>query len=1242
MAIRPIRQRQQAFTQRIGVVNVDTGAEQVGATIASVAGNIQGQLEPFLRQEALKRGTNAAKEVSRQNLVTFDKDGVPKALNVPSNFGLVASGAYEEVIERRFENSMREEIQNKSIEYANKYSDPNAYAQAMGTYLDKMDSASTGRFNTFITENGQEVLLDTQTKLQIAAEKRRLAAAREAAKYNTYTALRQLEISRATAFTPESVIELSGYATQALDAAKAEFALTGDRVEYLKVLDEVGVHQAGSTVNLLINSAALLPESERELIAAAIENPMLVNQIQDPMIQRGVVAVHQQSKGMKLSELSEAFSGGTNAIQVVETARDNEWTSNPANQDMINAYEGATFASTQDAILRGKMLVEKGPDVAKDQLLGVVVNEVSNDLKMRLTNHLRLNEITDTNSIETLSKQITAAFASGDAKSAAVKALPLNLQPHVEAILGDLDPKQVKQISENVSGYTNPMTSVASLTNEAALAELAEQERIDQAAALKTYMELEGQLDEALASENYKLAGDLFNQMSRNNLPVAQQNEYDKRKKSFAQQLQRLGDTKEYRILTEAEAEGVIRDLDRLATTESLAEAQVLGEAIKNTVKSLAGNHSAASKSGWLTKVNARIEKLGNESEAQRNLMHENNATLVVKSFRSRMEANDVLMPADLTRAKADVAKHLKSKTDFTEAELGDANANLDSLYATSIMKQASGELHGLTDGKGISPDRMSFIINAAEAQDSDAIKELEGAEAVIGNYLLRASVPFAAKSEVRTRIGKLSDYNTKLFNAHSESLDKADLKDQFTRLGSFASETALEHYEDTVLTKLAGLEEGATIDYGAENLLRENGTMTDFGVELRKQMSRGVIPKGLVTYLDRAAQLGVIGTNAFEIFNMGSNAGKGGDNLNIFRMDMQVQVDPKTLARFGAATMMFEAGYSASREQALREIVSTANELGIRGIVGQLETLVATKDDRNKKLSDWIIETYPTADAKTRNQLEQAAIAVGLSANSADDLKKRLDHWTERLFGKDDRVIGNRLEVGASKVITAGARSKYLTQGQMKDMDNAAFNLVYNNMNKRDQNRLFTRSAAFAGNVYTTPQFRPEGSLPGSRMFADFDVKYKESTAMNGIYYIYATTEGGGVQQLFGQDGLPLVLDSAEFKPQETVLPELGFYHSNWRQAVSNDPNGFKYASTNWTDGITYAVSKSLAEMPDDIPAASQATLDAEQALIFARFPEQLQDEANLKIFDRLVESGVILADDRDSFLRLGGVLVD
>ena len=1240
MAIRPIRQKQQAFTQRIGVVNVDTGDEQVGATIASVAGNIQGQLEPFLREEALKRGTNAAKEVSRQNLVTFDEEGVPKALNVPSNFGLVASGAYEQVIERRFENSMREEIQSKSIEYANKYADPNAYAQAMGTYLDKMDSASTGRFNTFITENGQEVLLETQTKLQIAAEKRRLAAAKEAAKYNTYTALRQLEISRATAFTPESVIELSGYATQALDAAKAEFALTGDRVEYLKALDEVGVHQAGSTVNLLINSAALLPESERELIAAAIENPMLVNQIQDPMLQRGVVAVHQQSKGMKLSELSEAFSGGTNAIQVVETARDNEWIAN--NQDMINAYEGATFASTQGAIVQGKMLVEKSPDVAKDQLLGVVVNEVSNDLKMRLTQHLKINKITDTNSIETFSKQITAALASGDVKSAAVKALPLNLQPHVEAVLGNLDAKQVKQISENVSGYTNPMTSVARLTNEAALEEIADKERANQAAALKTYMELEGQLDEAFASENYDLAATLFSQMNRENLPTSQQNEYDKRSKSFAQQLARLGKTKELKILTQNQADSIVKQLDRLATTESLAEAQVVGQAIKNTVNNLGDNHTPASKSGWLTKVNARIEKLGNESETQRNLMHENNATLVVKSFRNRMEANDVLMPADLTKAKSDVATHLKSKTDFTEAELMDANANLDSLYATSIMKQASGDLHKLTDGNGISPDRMSFIINAAEAQDSDAIKELEGAEAVIGNYLLRASVPFAAKSEVRTRISKLSDYNTKLFNKHSERLDKADLMDQFTRLGSFASEAALEHYEDTVLTGLAGLEEGATIDYGAENLLRENGTMTDFGVELRKQMSRGVIPKGLVTYLDRAAQLGVTGTNAFEIFNIGSNAGKGGDNLNVFRMDMQVQVDPKTLARFGAATMMFEGGYSASREQALREIVSTANELGIRGIVGQLETLVATKDDRNKKLSDWIIETYPTADAKTRNQLEQAAIAVGLSANSSDDLKKRLDHWTERLFGRDDRVIGNRLEVGASKIITAGARSKYLTQGQMKDMDNAAFNLVYNNMNKRDQNRLFTRSAAFAGNIYTTPQFRPEGALPGSRMFADFDVKYKESTAMNGIYYIYATTEGGGVQQLFGQDGLPLLLDSAKYKPQETVLPELGFYHSNWRQAVSNDPNGFKYASTNWTDGITYAVSQSVAEMPDDIPAASQATLDAEQALIFARFPEQLQDEANLKIFDRLVESGVILADDRDSFLRLGGVLVD
>ena len=141
-----IRQRQQAFQRRIGVVNLDTGASQVGESMSRMAQSISSAIEPFARDEAIKRGTNVAKEIKRQNLITFNDDGTPVGITAPREFGLVARQAYEQVAERRFNESMLEELENKSIEIAKKYPNPKDYDTMYSKYLNSMDNAASGRF----------------------------------------------------------------------------------------------------------------------------------------------------------------------------------------------------------------------------------------------------------------------------------------------------------------------------------------------------------------------------------------------------------------------------------------------------------------------------------------------------------------------------------------------------------------------------------------------------------------------------------------------------------------------------------------------------------------------------------------------------------------------------------------------------------------------------------------------------------------------------------------------------------------------------------------------------------------------------------------------------------------------------------------------------------------------------------------------------------------------------------------
>lgn len=1257
MAITPIRQQRQAFTRRIGVVNVDTGASQVAETVQNVAESINSNLDPFLRQNALERGTNVAKEIKRQNLVTFDDKGEPVAMTVPREFGLVASQAYNAVIERRFEESMLDELQTKSIEIAKKYPSPAAYNQMMTKYLADMDTASSGRFNEFIASNGKEIYTKTLGKLQVAAEAARLKKVKEASRINMYTALKKVEATKALSFTPEGMAELKKAIEEANSANEQYFAINKDRLEYTKNIDLLRLHQAGGSTNMLMNDADQLSDSQRAIVAEAIKNPALLGSIENEKTRNAVRQIHNMAGYQGLDSLSESYRSGINALSGIESLQDSEWMS--LNEPRIEKFQSTTFGSANEAIEAGSKIVNEAPDADKGKVNGKILVTLADMIEGNVSNHVTAFKISDEKQIQILSKKIQAALGQNDPNAKVVQELPASMRGNISQIIARVSEADRRAISENVNNFLDPTISAARLENEAIQADIERERTVREAAAVEKFQNLDGLIQEAISSENYEQALSLFNQIDPAHLPREQLNKYNKDKLAFSKQMSRLGGEKIVKEITKTEQSWLTRNIDYLNQVETLAEAVSVGGSIKMFVNNLAGNHTEDSKLSYLTKVNARLEKLTGEDQAKKNIRFERESQLVIGEFKDRMEAGEILSAKDLEAAKTEFKKTYKNVSNYSEQAIADAEAKLETFYALSVAKSINSDIKNLTDGKGLAPERLDEIVRLAQSGTQEAkaeVEKLQGAELSIARKLFAATSSFSAKSAVQTQINQITGHNKMLFDQHEAKLRSTDMIDEVVRLGQSASTEALKHYEETKLAPLAGYKPGQTIDYDDPRLLRDqSGNPTQFATELRVLMGRGIVPAGLAKYMNNAAQRGgAVSDNMFELFNMGSNTGSGGINLNIFRMENS-PVDAKALARFGAAAIMYEAGMAGSPTEALNKIVSTANNLGENGIVGSIERIIATKSDKNKKLSDWVIENYPDADAQTRKQLEQAAIALGLEAATSEELKDRIAIWSDRVFGTDDKVIGNRLARGSGKLdIVRGARSKFLTNKQMKDMDSKAFSLLYQALDESSRDRLFTQTPLGALSKGTTGSTLNPYAMAVSKLstawpdtkitvnnqtlYPDFKLKYRQQFEGSSTYYVYVETNMGN-SQAFAANGLPIVVDAMNFAEQPNVLPELGFYYTNWRTAAQKDPNGLKYRNESWAETAAQAVGGiTLSEAfsgYDQIPAASQKTKDAEMALVFARFPERLREPENMEQFNRLIKIGVIPEEHRESFMR-------
>ena len=177
-----IRQKTQVFNQPVGVVRASSGSE-VGQTIAQVASRISDMAYREAAINAEDVGQKAAMAKSSTDIVTIDPEtGMPAAYAAPRSYGRIATRSYQNMIDRRFEESVLQEMKIRGKEVAETSSSAAQYRDRMSSYVEEMykngvdDKGQLNAYGRFIQEAGTEYIASTYSTLR----NKEVAAARAA------------------------------------------------------------------------------------------------------------------------------------------------------------------------------------------------------------------------------------------------------------------------------------------------------------------------------------------------------------------------------------------------------------------------------------------------------------------------------------------------------------------------------------------------------------------------------------------------------------------------------------------------------------------------------------------------------------------------------------------------------------------------------------------------------------------------------------------------------------------------------------------------------------------------------------------------------------------------------------------------------------------------------------------------------------------------------------------------------
>ena len=377
-----IKQQRQFFNKPIGVVR----ASQGGALVAEAVGNLAQEVSDIAYETAAanakKRGEEKALAKSTSSIAALDPEtNKPIAYTPPSGFGAIASAAYQEMIDRRFSDSITRELEAKGSALAQASSTAAQYKDGMASYVKNMYDAGgeDTSYKRLIQEAGQDYVSKTYAALrkkEIDAERARIKKEDRLRRLrNTMSIKNRLESGDTS---EELQADIAAMQNDALNAYAAGSAT---------ISDVTSAFDMSNGYNALIESGNLMSiytestEIEQNNIEAALRDPVNMSQYVKSSDLQDTIRTVLRGKGTS-SEVISALQANEKVLTENADLRDDQFLeANPVTADMSIAeikskYSGQP-ANVISQAFENKLLLLLEPELEGDNYnLETIVNEL--------------------------------------------------------------------------------------------------------------------------------------------------------------------------------------------------------------------------------------------------------------------------------------------------------------------------------------------------------------------------------------------------------------------------------------------------------------------------------------------------------------------------------------------------------------------------------------------------------------------------------------------------------------------------------------------------------------------------------------------------------------------------------------------------------------------------------------------------------------------------------------------------
>ena len=164
-----IRQQTQVFNKPVGVRRINTGEAELWEQVAASADEFRRRAFEKAALEAKQAGAMKGMSVASGEIAAIDPEtNQPVAFKAPANTGSIYSSAYQDVITRRFEESVNTELKAQGSYYAKNATSADEYKIAISGHVGNMIKAGGDDtyFSRYIEETGQAYVDSTYVAMK--------------------------------------------------------------------------------------------------------------------------------------------------------------------------------------------------------------------------------------------------------------------------------------------------------------------------------------------------------------------------------------------------------------------------------------------------------------------------------------------------------------------------------------------------------------------------------------------------------------------------------------------------------------------------------------------------------------------------------------------------------------------------------------------------------------------------------------------------------------------------------------------------------------------------------------------------------------------------------------------------------------------------------------------------------------------------------------------------------------------